>query len=104
MSTAVTSTKCNPVTAVELTLDKWRPITHEIFVQTLSDSSFYDGEYFIAPEAQNVELESGNAIVWCTCGGIDHSDDTDIAVMTPELMILTRWEGGNRKVLCFVHN
>lgn len=110
---AVTNENANvrvvPVSPMDLTLDQWRPITEKEFVATLAGSSYYDGEFFLAPVAMQVELSNGNAIVFATCNEVVHEDTGDRFVMTAELMILEiEYVGDDHirppKVLCFVKN
>lgn len=102
--TMVTSTRMPEITMADLSLDKWRPIPFDKFVATLTDSAFYEADFYVPPQSISVDLENDtNAIVWCTCNGVEHEDNDDIAIMSPELLVLSSFHNGaERKYLCFV--
>lgn len=107
----VTSTRMPDITIADLSLDKWRPITPEKFVESLIDSSYYDSDFYIGPESVSLDLDNGaNAVVWCTCVEVEHIDPTleqseqHVGIMTPEFLVLTSFPPGSdtRRYLCFV--
>jgi hypothetical protein len=102
--TCVTSTRLPEIAMADLSLDKWRPISVDKFLATLTDSAFYECDFYIPPESISVDLENGtNAIVWCTCVEVEHADDgsADIGVMSPELLVLSSIRDDVRRYLCF---
>lgn len=95
--------ECETITKAHLTLDQWRPITPEQFLSKLTDSAFYDGEFYVPPVSQNVELENDtHAIVWC-CGVDMNHEKEDTVIMAPMLLVLVSWNRNNKgkRALCF---
>lgn len=102
---AYTSIETPPVNIADLSLDKWRPTTFDKFVAGLTDAAFYEADHYVPPTSICFDLEgNSNAIVWCTCCDIQHTDNGDVAMMSPEFLVLTSYpnDSDQRRYLCFV--